>query len=366
MKARLIEFSREQGFGRVALPDGAALSFDCGVCPGGVPEVGAEVEIEVATGPRGPRVRRLSPIPTGATTSRQGLLARWGDPASCVCFDPDSRTPVEIYFRASSWPSGVIPRHGAPVLCLVPADHYSLAPGGWQGNAARSVEPIDLSSIPEDVLKILRSSLKPADERSFIQFAIPPPQLLVSMDPRPTRFAHLCDGGAALAENPPSGSCEVCGKQPGRLGVGESSGREIELACDGCVTAGRVEYVDAGSFDDYVRTAHPDWSDERRQELSRRLAGMINRVPPVVRQLQATDWPICSCSDEPTDYVGTPSGRASFVGFVGRGARRYEFGRVAAAGDIGRLAEGDPEEWREVCCFHCSRCGASYYTDQFT
>jgi hypothetical protein len=83
----------------------------------------------------------------------------------------------------------------------------------------------------------------------------------------------------------------------------------------------------------------------------------------VILQLQRNGWPICACADELTRYLGHPANRASFADFIAPGAYGYDQGVLAGSG---RLAEYDPEDWADVCCFACPRCGARFFTDQFT
>ncbi len=362
MRGKVVQFTMQQGFGRVALSDGREMTFDAAACPSGIPGPGGEVEVEISEGPRGLRVKRLVPIASGKTERRFGLLQHWDDPAVCVCYDPSEKKVQRLVFSSSVWSSRAKPRHGGAVVCTVSGDRYAHAVRGWDPKATIAVEPVDEAEIPPQVLEVLRATLEPTHGSSSSDEG---PGDVVSLVHSPTRFSYLCDGGAALESNPPSATCQVCGKQPGRLGFGTSAGRKVEVACDACVTAGRVESITADDFAGFARAAHPDWSDERRLALGAHLAGLINRVPRIVVQLQETDWPICRCSDQPTDYVGTPANRVSFSAFVDQGARRYERGRLAPPGEIERLEEGDPEDWTDVACFMCPRCPARFFTDQF-
>ena len=85
MRARVVEMQREKGFGRAQLASGETLSFDVSVSVHGVPEVGAELEVEI--GPArlgGLKITRAEIIPTWETSTVPCLCLRRVDEAHVV------------------------------------------------------------------------------------------------------------------------------------------------------------------------------------------------------------------------------------------------------------------------------------------
>src|SRR5262245_28398949 len=102
MRARMVEFAIEAGFGRVRLEDGRLVIFDVSRCKTLIPPIGAEVEVQIGDGPRGPVVKELSAAPTLETRDLEGVLAVWGGSPSAVCLSPGEDTVVVVPFERSA------------------------------------------------------------------------------------------------------------------------------------------------------------------------------------------------------------------------------------------------------------------------
>lgn len=80
MRARVVEMNLESGFGKATLESGETLSFDVSVSRLGIPEVGAEMDVE--TGPSGLgglRITRAEIIPTWEAIELPTICIRIGD-----------------------------------------------------------------------------------------------------------------------------------------------------------------------------------------------------------------------------------------------------------------------------------------------
>ena len=152
----LVEFTSEAGFGRVRLDDGRLVTFDAACCLTAIPEIGAEVEVEVGEGPRGPLVKKLAAVPTDETRDVYGVLAVWGQSPSALCFSTEGNMLVVVPFEQSAWRGETLPQYGQPVRCRQPVTHAILPPGGWGHTRAVAVEP---AAIPAFVATKVRAAL---------------------------------------------------------------------------------------------------------------------------------------------------------------------------------------------------------------
>jgi hypothetical protein len=89
MRARVVEMQSEKGFGRAQLASGETLSFDVSVSVLGVPEVGAELEVEV-----GPA--RLG----GLKITRAEIIPTWdkGTTLPCLCLRRLDEAHAELLY----------------------------------------------------------------------------------------------------------------------------------------------------------------------------------------------------------------------------------------------------------------------------
>lgn len=160
MRAKLIAFTRESGFGRLELADGSVVPFDVTSCRTPLPELGGEVEIEMGEGRRGPVVKKVSQIAT-PTRELLGWLSTWGrDDATALCWSPHDEVVVRVPFEERVWRGGsMAPAHGAPVRCLVPVRSSTYEPPGWAHERATSVGPMPHASFPSNASAALRKAL---------------------------------------------------------------------------------------------------------------------------------------------------------------------------------------------------------------
>jgi hypothetical protein len=89
MRARVVEMESEKGFGRAQLASGETLTFDVSVSVLGVPEVGAELEVEV-----GPA--RLG----GLKITRAEIIPTWdkGTTLPCLCLRRVDEAYAELLY----------------------------------------------------------------------------------------------------------------------------------------------------------------------------------------------------------------------------------------------------------------------------
>lgn len=123
---------------------------------------GAEVDVQIGDGPRGPTIQEVVAVDTTPETRElHGVLAIWGNGPQALCFATE---PIRVPFDRGAW-HGAEPEYGQTVRCVQAITTSIVEPQGWGHTKAVAVEP---AKIPAKIARTLRAALVGVgDETSF-------------------------------------------------------------------------------------------------------------------------------------------------------------------------------------------------------
>jgi hypothetical protein len=343
VRARVVEFSASNGFGKVQLEDGEIVAFDLAACRGvPAPPVGETVRVLLGAGYRGRRiVRELTYAPAVVTDRRAGILLQLSPAGGRVRLDRAVGELVECLFPPAAWQGGdaffgvavqvtLRASQGAAacpeVVRVVCADIGSTA----HRHLLEQVHPLRAHAFDSD----------PAGASGEQADAEP-------LTPSPTEFPLLADGGRILRQLRPIASCDLCGTPA----AGRHAGERL-FVCDACVLAGKLRSYRRLDLERHLRAQHAHDSAADLETLAAALAGALNRTPRVLGYPMYPNWPICC--DRPAPFIGVPRRMESFAALVDAGCLCYEAGTSWPHDDV--------SHWSAVFCFQCTSCGQRFAT----
>jgi hypothetical protein len=295
------------------LENAQTATFDVTVCSGDVPPIGENVSVVLKTGYGGRLVvQELVYVAAATTEHRRGVLLQL-TPAG-------GRAKLEAAIRGL-------------VECVFP--HSS-----WQGEDAYFGMAIELQMVSErpepKVTSVRPASIEDAAHRALLRDIRPlrvhafdwDPAYAAQLDdegplqPAPTEFPLIADGGRSLRNLRALAPCEHCQALARFAGA-------LHFVCDECIREGKLATYGTAAC-----------------------ADALNRTPRVLGFANYPNWPIC-CG-EPAPFIGVPRKRDRFKAFVDAGCRLYEAGKS--------WKDKEYANWSKVFCFQCSKCQQRYVT----
>jgi hypothetical protein len=158
MRARVVEMERQKGFGKAVVPSGATLIFDVSCLVGGIPEVGAELEIELGVARAG-----------GPKITRAEIVTWWeATTVPCLCLRRSEVSEAELLYLDGPYghfrtyqpvPEGAAVRTGATGQLVLEhkrgaADCYDARVLGWSaGDIEAASRDQLLSSLHDSIVR---------------------------------------------------------------------------------------------------------------------------------------------------------------------------------------------------------------------